>query len=846
MRLGWLGSMVCACAAWALLATALYGGEEAAPPANGSAETEEVKSVRDAVEQAAIQSMLSAEERQLEARQHVIQGDRLQKAGRHADALEAYMKALNLDPTNEQARRGRDEARRHVDAYTDTTAAAITRELERVRVGEQHSLMEVQNHIENAVARILEAEVEPGADLALPERSKMIVKQKGALDQASEHLARAKLLLAGISARIDTATHKDKVALLEARVRAVRHLKEAALQETNNVLALQTRKEHLTQAQEYIKRQKEELLKEARLHKDMQQYDKADRIVREVLAIDPSDSTANGLQQEILQERRYYRDANIKDREREERQRVLEKIEERAVPEVRPEYLIKYPDNWEMMTRAKASQTRRLDAEEESEADREIRRRLEDRHTVEFVEASIDDVIAHLRQLANVNIIYQRGGEDVAPINLSVRDMRLDNILRWIMNITNLNYQIRDGVIHITTAERLEGAVVTEVYDVRDIAYAVGNARTPPGLGDDDDDDDDDDGDGITLDEVVRRVLAEYFAGGGAEVELDDRGNLTVVGIRELQRRVQELLQRLRTAQAIQVSITSRFLTVTDDFWEEFSSTFTNFDNYLTGSLTSGGTAKVRDPTNANYSPSKHFDEMSGFVRHRRVGPLQSVLGANLGTSVSPVAGLTANITQAGWLGQVQTQWAVRLVKESAEADELFAPHIIVYNNRMGWFRWETEIHYVQTYQLAPAGTDLEAVIDQLQVGTLLQVRPTVSADKRYITLDIFPRVIKLMAMNSINLVGDFTDLTIDLPTIFEHRARTFATLPDGGSILISGLAINVHMNGRNGVPLIQDIPLIGNAFSRRATQKEKRNFVIMCNARMILLDEEEAKQSTK
>ncbi len=823
------------------------GAAEAAPDAGGASD-EQLLNVGDVAERAVQKSLLNAEERRLQARRWVTRGDRMMKVGRYADAREAYRQGLHFDPTNEQARQGRDLANRHVQAQTNTMAGAIERELERTRVSEQHNLMEAQNHIEKARSLVEQAGLEPEARLSTPARAELFVEQKQFLDQASEHLLRARLLLEGISARVDTRSEKDKVALLEARVRELGALKSEALGEVNNMVALKKQKEHLHEAQQYSERQKAELLKEARLHMDMRHYDKAERIVSEVVEIDPSDAEAADLLQQVLQARRYHRARKIQDREREERKRVLEKIEKRAIPEVRPEYLIKYPDNWEMLTRAKASRYGRGSAKEETEAEREIRRRLEDRHTVEFVEASIEDVLAYLRTLAGVNIIHKPGGEAVPPINLAVRDMRLENILRWIMNITNLNYQIKGDAIYVTTAEELEGAVRTEVYDVRDIAYSVEDAGSPPGIGDDDDwgDDDDFGGDGITLDEVVRRVLAEHFVAGEAEVELDDRGNLTVVGVRELQTKVSDLLKKLRAAQAIQVSITARFLEVTDDFWEEFSSSFSRFNNYLTQATYAGGGVKNRDPTQATYTPSKHLDEMDGFIRHRRIGPLQSVLGANLGTSVGALAGLAASVRQVGWLGQIQTQWLVRLVKESAEADELFAPHIIVYNNREGWIRWETEIHYIQSYQLAPAGTDLEAVIDQLRVGTLLLVRPTVSADKKYITLDLTPRVIKLMGMSQAGLVGDWTELLVDLPTVFEHTAQTFATLPDGGSILISGLAVNVNMQGRNGVPLVQDLPLIGNIFSRRARQKEKRSFVIMANARMILLEEEEAKQTSK
>jgi type II secretory pathway component GspD/PulD (secretin) len=207
-------------------------------------------------------------------------------------------------------------------------------------------------------------------------------------------------------------------------------------------------------------------------------------------------------------------------------------------------------------------------------------------------------------------------------------------------------------------------------------------------------------------------------------------------------------------------------------------------------------------------------------------------------------------VEQQGWLGQLQSRYFMRMVKENAKVDELFAPHLVVYNNRFAWFRNNTDTPFIQGYQRAAAGDNLEPVIQRQFSGTTLRVRPTISADRKYITLDIYPSVTRLIRMGSAQIEQDLgegagvTALPIDLPTTFNHSARTFATLPDGGSILMSGLAVNVHMRGRRGIPLMQDLPVVGNVFSNRAYQKEKRNFVIMLNARMILLDEEEVEQT--
>ncbi|MBN2714149.1 MAG: hypothetical protein JXR97_17150 [Planctomycetes bacterium] len=801
----------------------------------------------DAAEKAILQSILDSQERQTRAANYVRKGQEQQKAEMYSEALESYRAALRLDPNNIDARKGENEMKRYLEARGDETSSLIGREIEKAKIYENHNRMEALSFIQTAEDLIIQATTSEQAATDTASSAKMYVSKLKLLESASENLERATLSLNSLPARMDPGKELKRVKVMQAQVKKYQGEYSQALTDANNQISLEEERKNQVDIDRNNELQRAEYLRRAQMHRDIKEYAKAEKIVNELLYENPADSEAESLLQDIRRRRLAYREERISDLEVEERKRVIEHIDAKSIPIVSPSNLIKYPSDWDVMVRRK--KTAGTAEREESDETRKVRQRLQQRYTLDFEQQDATEVLQQLRHLSGINIIYNPGPTvSVPPITLSVNEMRMDNILNWIMTITGLHYEITDGVVHITSAEELQGGVMTEVYDVRDLIRAVSDARTMPTDDDDDDDDDDEeesDLEQISIQEIIERVMPDAFGEGGDNAaELDDIGNLTIRAPLALQNRVKSLLDKLRAAQAIQVSVTARFLTVTDDFWEEFTSQFTNIDDRYTN--TDG---YITDPANAAFNQRNNFD-MVGRTTMAAPAGILSVYGDNLGSGIGPTTGLQAYLTQSGYLGPIQTSWAVTAIKESQKADELFAPHVVVYNNRYGWFRSHTQIPYVYTYILAPAGVDLEPVIQYLYAGTSLQVRPIVSADKKYITLDLYPRVTKVpLPMATYNLTGTsplYGDIgmPIDLPTVFEHRAETYATMPDGGSIYISGMAVNVHNSGRNGVPLVQDIPIFGNLFSSRSFQKEKRNFALMVNARMILLDEEEAKQT--
>jgi general secretion pathway protein D len=97
-----------------------------------------------------------------------------------------------------------------------------------------------------------------------------------------------------------------------------------------------------------------------------------------------------------------------------------------------------------------------------------------------------------------------------------------------------------------------------------------------------------------------------------------------------------------------------------------------------------------------------------------------------------------------------------------------------------------------------------------------LQIAPRVSGDG-YVSSHVFA------------VVSSVTGYQQGYPTISQREAETSATVRDGDSFVIGGLTQDDVLNTKTKIPLLGDIPLIGQAFrtDKSATSKTELYIVI-------------------
>jgi len=224
------------------------------------------------------------------------------------------------------------------------------------------------------------------------------------------------------------------------------------------------------------------------------------------------------------------------------------------------------------------------------------------------------------------------------------------------------------------------------------------------------------------------------------------------------------------------------------------------------------------------------------------------------------ISGLDNNNTvrQGGFSGQVtvlnntQVQDFVRALAVRENQSTLTAPRLTVFNTQRAHMFIARQQSYVADYDIS--GDSYDPVIRQFLVGVVLDVKPIVSSDRRYVTLELRPTVTDLVnfatrqidsfSVNNGANVNVLVNLSfpIQFPELSIRRVRTTATVPDGGILLIGGLYRNVKFNAENGVPFLSDLPVIGRFFRWNTTDNAKSNLAILVSPKIILFSEEEEK----
>lgn len=215
-------------------------------------------------------------------------------------------------------------------------------------------------------------------------------------------------------------------------------------------------------------------------------------------------------------------------------------------------------------------------------------------------------------------------------------------------------------------------------------------------------------------------------------------------------------------------------------------------------------------------------------------------LGAAL-TAVNPA--LQGGLFQFRFFNSSQTSAVLHALRKDQTADQLIAPRLTQFNNQRAHVLIATQRSYIADYDVS--GAVYDPVVRSFLVGVVLDLRPTVSYDRKYITVDIrtgtaTENVPVRFAVISNPLIP--ITLPIELPDLELRSISTTVTVPDNGTLLFSGFVQDFKISTKSGIPFFSDLPVIGRIFGTNLKQRERRNLLILLNSRVILFDEEEAK----
>jgi hypothetical protein len=377
----------------------------------------------------------------------------------------------------------------------------------------------------------------------------------------------------------------------------------------------------------------------------------------------------------------------------------------------------------------------------------------------------LSDAIDFLRDISGANIFVNwkaleaAGIDKNTPITLRMRDVKVTTALTAVLNDAaggsgKLIFDVQDGVVVVSTAAALQRSTIAKVYDIRDLVGDPGqDPKKTEELGD----------------ELTKTITANidpesWVANGGKVGVAKFSGDQLVIRqTRENQKRVVQLLDKLREVQAIRISIEARFLTVTQAFLNEQKLQLEEL-----------------------FTVKKTGEKVTGkFIDMDREAQL------------------------------------IRAVAASKEMTVLTAPRLVLLNGQRDSIIVAQQQAYVSGWSEPKEGEKRKEQISTAQTGIFLDLTGFVSADRKYVTLAINPRISQLQELKTV--VWDKApqeNLKVQQPVMQLCEVNTVISIPDEGTL---ALVIN-----------------------RRDDLKENRDRIVLLLLRPTILIQREVEQKPK
>jgi general secretion pathway protein D len=613
-----------------------------------------------------------------------------------------------------------------------------------------------------------------------------------------------------------------------------------------------------------------------------QDYEESIALADRVLRLDPRNEQALDLRDTAFRkERELVQDSFLREK-LEQYRRWQEDLDELKIPY---QGVITLPDEdyWRAITARRAGRTRLDGGAADTPVAIELRNQLASTRIPGLQirdEESLTRVVQSLNAITGIPMITDPAAEQAAVdagvvFNIDLTNpIAVDKVLNLVsqMGGPDVTWTIRHDTVLVTTREKARGELVIYNHDVQDLIFGLTDFLGPRidrlRLLDELEDDDEQSGGAfgrigekptINAPEDLAQLIQDNIAVGSWEDDgvaiTVEGGNMIVVHAPSVQQEVRAFLEELRRFSASLVTIESKFLVIGDNFLQEIGVDWrgldnpgvpftdlddVNLDRNPTLGLDNSGDGVTLTPPSAG----AFYDEGGdGDIR----GRTENIFDGALGSALSTIGGLTAQYT---FLNDLQLSAIFRLVEKSENVELINDQVLSVHNTQRAYVTVVNQRAYVQDFDVEVA--QFQAVADpQINVlteGIVLDVRPTINHNRRYLTLEIQPTVAQVVALTdfSTTLAGQTAAVTFQLPELQVQSVFTTAVVPDGGSILIGGLSRIRNIERRAEVPWIANVPLLGFFFKEDGYSDEKESLMILIRAWISDVKEELARLESR
>ena len=163
----------------------------------------------------------------------------------------------------------------------------------------------------------------------------------------------------------------------------------------------------------------------------------------------------------------------------------------------------------------------------------------------------------------------------------------------------------------------------------------------------------------------------------------------------------------------------------------------------------------------------------------------------------------------------------------SQEATILSRPSVIVLDGRQARIVVGQQIPVSET---AVSENFATTKVKYIQVGIVLNLRPRVSDDNRFVSMQIEA----IISEAEERLGSGTTSGVLSAPTINSRKVQTYVNVPDDTPFIIGGLISSKKSNQRGGIPILSDIPILGSLFRFKINKEEKKEVIVLITPNLV------------
>ena len=165
-------------------------------------------------------------------------------------------------------------------------------------------------------------------------------------------------------------------------------------------------------------------------------------------------------------------------------------------------------------------------------------------------------------------------------------------------------------------------------------------------------------------------------------------------------------------------------------------------------------------------------------------------------------------------------------LSEVTDVEVVSSPQLMVLDNQQARLQVGDQVPIATQSSVStidPAAPIVNSV-QYFDTGVILEVTPRVNASG-LVTLDILQEVSDAVAT---------TISTIDSPTIQQRSIRSIVAVQSGETVALGGLIRERSTESVSGIPVLMDIPLLGNLFKTTGQDSERTELLVLITPRVV------------